>query len=292
MKARKGKSRAWLATVLPGLAWLALFLAVPIVLIASISFLSRGEFGEVGRPWTIDNYKQLAGFGIFGFEPLYPLILFKSAMLALATALVCGVCSLPLAFFIRSLSARGRMFALVLLTVPIWTNLLVRTYAWQLLLAPDGWGTHLARMVGMASAGEGLFPSAGAVLACMVCDYLPLAALPVYASVEKLDANLVEAAKDLGGSRWSVFRHAIYPQIAPGLWAGLILVFLPALGQFVVPDLLGGGKTVLLGNLLQQQFGVSRNWPFGAAITTVFLVVVAAAVILYGRKRGREEELL
>ena len=289
---KRGGSKLWLATVLPGILWLTLFLATPVVLISVISFLSRGEFGEVERPWTFANYKQLAGFGIFGFEPLYPVILFKSAMLALATALICGACSLPLAFFIRSLSAGHRIFALVLLTVPIWTNLLVRTYAWQLLLAPDGWVTRLARMLGMAAPNEGLFPSTGAVIACMVCDFLPLAALPVYASVEKLDSSLVEATKDLGGSRWNVFRHAIYPQIAAGLWAGLILVFLPALGQFVIPDLLGGGKTVLLGNLLQQQFGVSRNWPFGAAITTVFLGVIAAAVILYGRKREREEELL
>jgi spermidine/putrescine transport system permease protein len=283
MRTRAAKS--WMFSILPGALWMGFFFAIPFLFIAVISFLSRGEFGEVELSWTIENYQRLAGFGLFGFEPVYPLILFRSVVLALLTAALCGILSLPLAFFIRSLSGGRRTIALVLLTVPIWTNLLVRTYAWQLLLAPDGWVTRVATLLGLAQAGVALFPSTTAVLACLVCDFLPMTALPVYASVEKLDVSFVEAARDLGASRWKVFRHGIYPQISSGLWAGIILVFLPALGQFVVPDLLGGAKTVLLGNLLQQQFGPSRDWPFGAAITTVFLILIATVVLLYQRKR-------
>jgi spermidine/putrescine transport system permease protein len=287
---RTRASKSWMLSTLPGTLWIGFFFALPFLFITVISFLSRGEFGQVERPWTFANYKQLAGFGLFGFEPLYPLILLRSLIFALVTALLCAIAALPLAFFIRSLTASRRTLALVLLTVPVWTNLLVRTYAWQLLLAPEGWITRCTRFLGLVGRGEGLVPSTAAVLACLVCDFLPIMTLPLYASVEKLDPALVEAAGDLGASRWNVFRHGIYPQIASGLWAGIILVFLPALGQFVVPDLLGGAKTVLLGNLLQQQFGPSRDWPFGAAITTVFLVIIAAAVLLDRGKTPQPRE--
>ena len=290
MRARN--SRFWIVSVLPGACWIGLFFLLPFVFIAVISFLSRGEFGQVERPWTFTNYKQLAGFGLFGFEPVYPLILLRSITLAFVTVSICAFASIPLAFFIRSLSGGRRTVALVLLTVPIWTNLLVRTYAWQILLAPDGWITRLANLIGWVGVGDALYPSTGAVLACLICDFLPISALPIYTAVEKLDPALIEAAKDLGASRWKVFRHGIYPQIASGLWAGIILVFLPALGQFVVPDLLGGAKTALLGNLLQQQFGISRDWPLGAAITTVFLLIIAVAVVFYNRKNPRPEQSL
>jgi spermidine/putrescine transport system permease protein len=124
-----------------------------------------------------------------------------------------------------------------------------------------------------------------------LCDYLPLAILPLFASVEKLDRSLIEAAKDLGAPRPSVFRHAIYPQIKPGLWAGVIFVFLPAIGQFVIPDLLGGAKTTLLGNALQQQFGQSRNWPFGSALAVISMLLIVGSLWLYVRKGGREIEI-
>ncbi|HEX7858906.1 MAG TPA: ABC transporter permease [Verrucomicrobiae bacterium] len=178
----------------------------------------------------------------------------------------------------------------MLLSIPVWTNLLVRTYAWQVLLGPESWITSAAQTLGFIAQGEAFYPSLAAVLICLVCDYLPFAALPLYASVEKLNHSQIEAARDLGASGWNVFRHAIYPQIKPGLWAGLIFVFLPALGQFVIPDLLGGAKTVLLGNLLQQQFGPSRDWPFGAAIATVSILFLAAALALYSRK-AKEDPL-
>jgi spermidine/putrescine transport system permease protein len=286
----KLRSKAWLVSVLPGTAWEVIFLFVPLLAIAVISFMSRGEYGGVELPFTLENYKQLAGFGLFGFEPLYPLILLRSVVLAAATAALCALAALPLAFFIASLSGRARTLALIALTIPIWTNLLVRTYAWQLLLGTNGWITSLAAWVGLIGPGEALYPSTAAVLCGMVCDFLPYAALPLYASVEKMDRALVEAARDLGGHGWHVLRHAILPQIKPGLAAGIILVFLPALGQFVVPDLLGGAKTVLLGNALQQQFGPSRDWPLGSAIATVSLLFVTAGILVF-RRIGKEADL-
>ena len=282
------KTRAWWISVLPGVVWEALLLAGPFAGMVVISFMSRGEFGGVERPFTLENYKQLAGFGPFGFEVLYPVVLLRTVGLALVTSVLCAVAALPLVFWVAALSQRRRTVALMLLTIPVWTNLLVRTYAWQVLLGPDGFITGVARAVGFVGAGEALCPGMAAVLVCLVCDYLPFAALPLYASVEKLNRATVEAARDLGAGGWNVWRHAVYPQIKPGLWAGLIFVFLPALGQFVIPDLLGGAKTVLLGNVLQQQFGPSRDWPFGAALATVTILILAVVVAVYSRKAKEE----
>jgi len=260
-------------TAIPAL-WLILFFVAPLLGVVWVSFLSRGTYGELEFPLTFENYKRVAGFGLLGFDPLYPTILGRSVLTAATTAALCVLCSLPVAFFIAGFSRRGKLVGLTLLIIPFWTNLLVRTYAWQILLGPQGWLTKLATALHLVNPDEALYPSNVAVMICLVCDYLPFAALPIYASVERTNRELVEAARDLGAGAWQTFRHGIYPQIRPGMLAGAALVFLPATGQFVIPDLLGGAKTVLLGNLLQQQFGASRDWPFGAAIATVTIAIV------------------
>jgi spermidine/putrescine transport system permease protein len=282
--------KGWLFSLVPAVFWEVTFLILPFLAIVTISFLSRGTYGGVELPWTLENYKRLAGFGLFGFETLYPVILFRSILLALVTASLCAAASIPLCFFIVSLRGPSRIIALVCLTIPIWTNLLVRTYAWQILLGPQSWLSHVAVQLGVIKVGGSLYPGIGAVLLCLICDYLPFAALPLYASVEKLDRALIEAAQDLGASRVNVFRHAIYPQISPGFWAGFLLVLLPALGQFVIPDLLGGGKSILMGNVLQQQFGPSRDWPFGAAFATVAMLLVMSGIYLYSKTQPTEKE--
>jgi len=188
------------------------------------------------------------------------------------------------------LPARFKTLALTLVVIPFWTNLLIRTYAWQILFAPESWLTRAAHWLGIGAAGDALYPSTLAVMVGMVCDFLPFMVLPLYASVEKIDWSLAEAAMDLGANPCSVFRHALLPQIRPGLIAGIVLVFLPATGQFVIPDLLGGAKTVMLGNAIQQQFGQSRDWPFGSAIALVALVLVVIGIFIHGRKVGRSQE--
>ena len=249
--------------------WLVLFFLAPLLGVVCVSFLTRGSYGELQLPLTLENYRRVAGFGLLGFDPLYPVILARSLMVAATTALLCVLCALPVAFYIAGLSRRAKTIALMLLVIPFWTNLLVRTYAWQILLGPN------------------LYPSGFAVMIALVCDYLPFAALPIYASVERINWELAEAARDLGAGRWQTFRHGIFPQIRAGLLAGAALVFLPATGQFVIPDLLGGAKTVLLGNLLQQQFGPSRDWPFGAAIATVSTAIVLIGLLVQARLSRR-----
>ena len=267
-------------------------MGLPLLGLMVVSFLTRGDYGDIQRPLTTSNYQQLAGYGPLGFEPLYPIILARTLALAFSTTILCALAALPLAFFCASVAGRSRTTALVLLTIPAWTNLLVRTYAWQILLGANGPIALIAAKLGILAPGTALYPGTVAVLLCLMCDYLPFAALPLYASVEKLDHSLVEAAKDLGASRWNVFRHAIYPQIRSGLWAGVLFVFLPALGQFVIPDLLGGARTVLLGNILQQQFGTSRDWPFGSAIAVFTMLFIVAAVLVYSRKNKESADLL
>ena len=283
---RKRAARSLLLSA-PAMLWLLVLFVLPLLLIVGIGFFSNGTYGELERPLTWESYKRFFGFGSFGWDPLYPAIIARSLILAAATMSLCLLLGLPLAFWISSLPARWKNFALTLVIIPLWTNLLIRTYAWQLLLAPQGVLAKIAVAFGLARAGEPLYPSALAVLAALVCDYLPFLVLPLYASVEKIDWTLAEAARDLGASGWRVFRHALLPQIVPGLAAGITLVFVPAIGQFVVPDLLGGSKTALLGNVIQQQFGSSRNWPFGSAVATVAMLVVLFALWLNARMARR-----
>lgn len=275
----------------PAVSWFAIYLVVPMLIVAGISFMTRGDYGEIQLPITLENYKRLLGFGELGFDSLYPFILLRSVILGLGTALFCLLAGLPLAFFIARLPGRWKNLALTLVVVPFWTNLLIRTYAWQILFSPESWLTRAIHGLGFGVAGEPLYPGAGAVLVGMVCDFLPFMVLPLYTSVEKIDWTLAEAASDLGANHFQTFRHALLPQIIPGLIAGFILVSLPAMGQFVIPDLLGGAKTTMLGNAIQQQFGQSRDWPFGAAIAMAALALVLVGLWIHGR-RGVREDLL
>jgi spermidine/putrescine transport system permease protein len=267
----------------PAILWVTVFLLVPLLAIVLISFMARGAYGEIIWQFTLENYRRFMGFGAFGFDPLYPQIILRSLLLGTATALLCALCALPLAFFIAALPGRYKTVALTLVVIPFWTNILIRTYAWQILLAPFSPIAKAMSFLGLAEPGTALFPSAKAVLAGMVCDYLPFLVLPLYASVEKIDWTIAEAASDLGANARQVFWHALVPQIVPGLVAGIILVFIPATGQFVIPDLLGGAKTVMLGNAIEQQFKQSRDWPFGSAIACLGMAVVMLGLWVYAR---------
>jgi spermidine/putrescine transport system permease protein len=284
---RLSRSGQWLRAALtsgPAVLWLMGLLLLPLLGIVLTSFLSRGDDAQLTLPFTLENYRRLAGFGLLGFDPLYPVVLLRSLLLGAGTALLCVLAALPLAFFIARLPGRWKHLALTLVVIPFWTNLLIRTYAWQILLAPESFLSGLARWAGLLSAEGGLYPGVFAVALGMTCDFLPFMVLPLYTSVEKLDWTLAEAAADLGANRWQVFRHALLPQIRPGLTAGVILVFLPATGQFVIPDLLGGAKTAMLGNVIQQQFVQSRDWPFGSALAVTALTLVLAGLWVHARR--------
>lgn len=272
----------------PGIAWVTLFLLLPLLGIVAISFASRGIYGEVQWKFTLENFKRFLGFGAFGFDPLYPKIIARSLAMAAGTTLLCILAALPLTFFISGLPSRFKQLGLMLLVIPFWTNMLIRTYAWQIIFSNTGWLARAAAHLGWIAPGDALYPSAFAVFVVLTCDFLPMLALPLYVSVEKVDWSLAEAASDLGADRWRVFWHALLPQIKPGLIAGSILVFIAATGQFAIPDLMGGAKTVLIGNAIQQQFGFSRDWPFGSAIACLAMGIVLIGLWLFARSAGEE----
>lgn len=286
---QKGLFKRGLGFLFPGMLWLMFFLVLPGLVLVLVSFATRGAYGQLEWEFTIENYKRLMGFSLFGWTADYLLILWRSVLVAFVTTLVSVVLSYPLCFFIAAREERSRYMWLTLVIIPFWTNMVIRTYAWFLILAPELPFAKAAAALGLISQGAPLYPNAFAVYIGMVSMFLPFVTLPLYASVEKLDWSLVEAAQDLYASRIRVFTQAILPQTLPGLSVGVILTFVPAMGMFVVPDLLGGAKYMLVGNLIQQQFGSSRDWPFGAAISMGLMVLTMISLQIY-RRRSKEIE--
>ncbi len=268
----------------PGMLWLILFLVLPGLILIVVSFAGRGSYGELVWEFGLGNYKRLIGYGIFGWTPDYLLILWRSVWVAIVTTALSVLLSYPLCFYIARKPERTRYLWLTIVIIPFWTNMVIRTYAWFLILAPDMLPAKIAAFFKMIAPGMPLYPSAFAVYLGMISMFLPFVALPLFSSVERLDWTLVEAAQDLYASNSRVFMHAILPQTLPGLSVGIILTLVPAMGMFVVPDLLGGAKYMLVGNLIQQQFGTSRDWAFGAAISMGLMVLTMYSLYLYKRK--------
>jgi len=288
---RRNLTRRGLGYLSPGMLWLLWFLILPGFVLVLVSFISRGSYGQLEWNFTIENYKRLLGFSLFGWSADYLRIILRSVIVAVVTCGICVLLAYPLAFFICGRPARNRYFWLTLVIVPFWTNMVIRTYAWLLILDPDFPLARLAALLKLIPDGSALYPSALAVYLGMVSMFLPFVVLPLYSSVERLDWSLVEAAQDLYASRWRVFSQAILPQTLPGLSVGVILTFVPTMGMFVVPDLLAGAKYMLVGNLIQQQFGQSRDWPFGAAISMGLMVLTLISLQLY-RRRSKEVDIL
>ncbi|MFY9940620.1 MAG: ABC transporter permease [Desulfobacterales bacterium] len=273
--------------LIPGMLWLVVFIVLPGLVLIGVSLATRGSYGQLEWQFTLENYKRLAGFSLFGWTADYLMILWRSVVVAFFTTLISVVLSYPLCFFIAARPARSRYLWLTLVIIPFWTNMVIRTYAWFLILAPELPFARLAARLGFIAEGAPLYPNAFAVYIGMVSMFLPFVALPLYASVERLDWTLVEAANDLYAGRTRVFTQAIVPQTLPGLSVGIVLTFVPAMGMFVVPDLLGGAKYMLVGNLIQQQFGTSRDWPFGAAVSMALMALTMISLQLY-RRRSKE----
>lgn len=262
-----------LGLVAGGVAWLVLLLALPGAFLAVLAVLSRGVYGQVEWDLTLRNLARLLGFGTFGWSADLLRILLRSLWVALATTAAAIALAYPLAFTIAARPPRRRAVWLTLVMVPFCTNLVVRTYGWMLVLSPALPPARLAQALGLVPPHAALYPGMAATLLGMVTASLPFALLPLYASVERLDPALVEAARDLYASPARVFLRVVVPATAPGLAAAVLLTFVPAMGMFVVPDLLGGAKHWLIGNVIAQQFGASRDWPFGAAVAFALILL-------------------
>jgi spermidine/putrescine transport system permease protein len=269
------------AFLLPARVWMALFFAAPLAIVCAYSFLTRGDYGGVEQPWTLENFTRLA-------DPLYLAILWRSVWIAgLATAL-CILMGFPLALFISRAGKRKSLY-LQLVLLPFWTSFLVRTYAWLFILRDTGLINTVLNSLHLISAPLPLLYNNSAVLIGLVYNFLPFFVLPMYATLERLDPALLEAAADLGARPLAVVWRVIVPVSAPGIGAGAVLVFIPCLGAYLTPDLLGGGKSVMLGNLIQNQFTTARDWPFGSAASLVLMLASALLLSLLMRSRVAKE---
>ena len=258
----------------PALIWLVAFLFLPMLGLCIMAFASRGDYGSIQWTFSLDNLWRLMGFGLFGWTSDTLWILLRSGLLAVITTVLTVMISFPLAFWIASKNKNRRNLLMALIMVPSCTNLVIRTYAWMLVLNSQMPPAHVAQWLGIIEPGQGLSPGSLAVFLGMVSSMLPFAALPIYTAVERLDWSLVEAARDLYASAWSTFHNAILPQVMPGMVASIILTLVPSLGMFVVSDMLGGARHMLIGNLIQQQFGSASDWPYGA-MAGLFLVATS-----------------
>ncbi len=254
-------------------------LAVPSAIVCAYSLLSRGAYGGVERPWTLENFRLLA-------DPMYLRIFFRSLWMAAAAAVLCIGLAFPLALFIAR-SGRRKNLYLSLVILPFWTSFLIRIYAWMFLLRDTGLINTVLRAAGLIRQPLPLLYNDGAVLLGLVYGFLPFAVLPLYATLERLDPTLLEAAADLGAKPLEALFRVTVPLCAPGIRAAAILIFVPCLGTYLASDLLGGSKTILIGNVIQNQFTAARDWPFGAALSVV-LMMIALALMWAARRQGEE----
>ena len=269
--------RAWFLA--PSWAVVLLLFLAPLAIILAYSFLTRGTYGGISPPWTAESYQRLA-------DPIYLAILWRSFWIAGVSTIFCLLLGFPLALFIsRSGNRKGLYVSLVML--PFWTSFLVRTYAWMFLLRDTGLINTVLEKAGVIHGPLPLLYNDGAVVLGLVYGYLPFMVLPLYATLERLDRNLLEASADLGARPWATLTHVMVPLCAPGIRAGTILVFIPCLGAYLTPDLLGGGKSVMIGNLIQNQFTTARDWPFGSAFSLALMAVVMLLLAVFVR-RGEE----
>ena len=263
----------------PGTLWLLLFFFVPIAVVFAYSFMTRGVYGGVTGGFTLEHYRRF-------LDPLYLGVFRRTVTLAVSCTVLCLVVGYPVAYTIAR-AGRWKNLLLFLVVVPLWTSFLVRTYALIFLLRDTGFVNAVLLALGVVREPLVLLYTPGAVLAGLVYGYLPLMVLPIYVSLEKLDPTLLEAAEVLGARPLARFWRITLPLSAPGVVAGAMLVFIPALGAFLTPDLLGGAKQMMIGTLVQNQFGAARNWPFGSAASFILMAVVLVAVLAYLRLRDR-----
>jgi len=273
---QRPSARAW-ALMAPGTLWLLVFFLVPLVFMLSYSFMPRGIYGGVESGFTMEHYARF-------FDSLYLTILLRTVVYAVVCTAVCLGMGYPVAYVIAR-SGPWKNFLTFLVVLPFWTSFLVRTFAMIFLMRDTGLINTALIHMGLINEPFQMLNTPGAVMAGLVYGFLPFMVLPIYASLEKLDPSLLEAAEVLGARPFARFTKVVLPLSMPGVVAGSLLVFIPALGSYLTSDLLGGAKQMMIGNLVQNQFTTARNWPFGSAVSFVVMGVVLAAVFGYLRTR-------
>ena len=267
----------------PVTLFLGVFFLLPLCIIALFSFLTPGLYGGVEWSFYHWNYGRIFGWadGLNEiFEPIYLQILFRSLVFAAITVILTLILCYPVAFWVSRLSERWRLVFMFLITLPFFCSLIVRLYAWLLILKPTGLLNTILLWTGLIGEPLEILYTPTAVVLGMVYVMIPFMFLPLYASVDNLDRAQVEASLDLGANRMQTFLKVVLPQTLPGILGGSVIVFIPAVGNFVVPDVLGGAKGLMIGNLVEQQFLSARNWPFGSALSMIIMAVVLLVLTL------------
>jgi spermidine/putrescine transport system permease protein len=273
--------RAWLLFA-PLLLWLLVFVVAPAIVLVVYSLCERDELGRVVFTLSLENYRRV-------FDPIYLSVFIRSIAYAAATTAICIVLAYPIAWTIARAQEKWRHRLLLLVMIPFWTSFLIRTYAWITILKTEGLLNGLLLQVRVISAPFEMLYTPGAVVVGLVYAYLPFMILPLYASAEKLETSLIEAAHDLGCGPWRAFTRVVVPLTRPGLAAGVMMVFVPAIGMFAVTDLMGGARVPMIGNIIQDQFvGQARDKPFGAALGVVFMLLFAVTYWMLQRRADRQ----
>lgn len=263
-------------SVLPVILWLCLFLVVPMLIVVGISFMGRDDLGNVVLDFNLESYSRF-------FDPLYLGIYWDTIVLSVLTTGLCLLLSYPLAYYIANAGPKMQTWGLVLITIPFWINFLIRTYAWVLLLRTQGIVNNVLLDFGLIQEPLQMLYTKGAVLLGMVYTFIPFMVLPLYVALDQMDKKLLEAASDLGASRWKSFWHITLPQTKSGIMTGSVLVYVSTTGMFVVTDILGGSKSSMISNIIQSQFLGARNWPFGSALSVIFVITSLIMIALFNR---------
>lgn len=271
-------------TLTPVSVWVAIFIALPMLLILVVSFMKRGTYGGIVYDVNIHNYIRF-------LDPLYMQVILNSLVVAFLTTFFCIVIGYPFAYIVARSPIKYRSMLLMLIIIPFWSSSLIRTYSWIVLLRTEGVINNVLLSLGIINEPLALLYNLGAVTVGMTYTLFPFMVLPLFASIEKLDQNLLEAARDLGAGPWQVFRRITLPLTMPGVIAGSLLVFIPTLGLFFISDLMGGSRIMMISNLIKNQFLVARNWPFGAAASVMLLIMTLAMIAFYLRKAGSKDNL-
>jgi spermidine/putrescine transport system permease protein len=269
----------------PAFTWLLVFFMLPLVMILVYSFLKRGTYGGVEVEFNLANYIKL-------LDTDYYLIFQRSLWLSLITTIACLVAGYPMAYFIARQSPRVRNLLVLAVIIPFWTNFLVRTYAIMVLLRDNGVINNVLLAAGIIKEPLDLLFTPFAVLIGEIYGFLPFMVLPIYASLEKFDYSLMEAAHDSGANDFWAFLRVMVPLTMPGIVAGCILVFIPAIGAFITPDILGGSKVMMIGNLIDRQFKAARNWPLASSISITLMFMVTVATFIYFRISGESDRTI
>jgi spermidine/putrescine transport system permease protein len=273
---RRPGLRGWLL-MSPLLLWMAAFVVAPTLIMLAYSFCQRDELGQVVFDFTFANFTHVV-------DPTYLRIFALSVLYAGITTALCLVMGYPVAYYVGRAPEKVRNLLLMLIMVPFWTSFRIRTYAWMTILKAEGPLNGFLQWLHLISQPIDILYSPTAVIIGLVYSYLPFMILPIYGSVEKLDNALIEAAFDLGAGPVRAFSNVIVPLTRPGIVAGVMLVFIPAIGMFAIADLMGGGRVPMIGNVIQNQFGQARNWPFGSALGMAVLLLFAASFWLSMKK--------